>query len=317
MRKKFTAFWVTLVLCILVAVPVFAASKPALELMYFTFNMNPAGGVSPSLHYRNNSTKTIKYIDWNITAYNRVGDRTPDEITGYATKTIRTVGPIEPFQLIRTSSDSLRANYGASEDSPFTMYKETAYCIDNNGDLESVYQDENDNFFIRPSYDDSENIYLTEDEIQNAMFYNKCDFDAIWYNNLIDYLNVDKVVITYMDGTTQILTNMGSKYRNTPLQNKPFIQQIERYSSVYNYRDYAALNPDLESVFGTNQKRYFEHFISNGMKEGRQGSKEFDLAAYKANNPDLAALFGNDNVKYYEHYIAGGKQEGRLATAQN
>ena len=50
------------------------------------------------------------------------------------------------------------------------------------------------------------------------------------------------------------------------------------------------------------------------MKEGRQGSSEFNLDTYKANNPDLVAAFGDDNVKYYEHYISSGKAEGRKAT---
>ena len=49
------------------------------------------------------------------------------------------------------------------------------------------------------------------------------------------------------------------------------------------------------------------------MKEGRQASSEFNLAAYKANNPDLVSIFGDDNAKYYEHYISSGKAEGRKA----
>ena len=64
---------------------------------------------------------------------------------------------------------------------------------------------------------------------------------------------------------------------------------------------------------GANQKALFEHFVTNGMKEGRQGSSEFNLNTYKANNPDLVAAFGDDNVKYYEHYISSGKAEGRIA----
>ena len=74
------------------------------------------------------------------------------------------------------------------------------------------------------------------------------------------------------------------------------------------------LNPDLAEVFGTNQKALFEHFVTNGMKEGRQGNYQFNLAAYKTNNSDLVAAFGNSNVKYYEHYISNGKAEGRIAS---
>ena len=73
------------------------------------------------------------------------------------------------------------------------------------------------------------------------------------------------------------------------------------------------LNPDLADIIGANQKALFEHFVTSGMKEGRQGSAGFNLSAYKANNPDLVAVFGDDNVKYYEHYISQGRAEGRVA----
>lgn len=124
---------------------------------------------------------------------------------------------------------------------------------------------------------------------------------------------MNKVVITYMDGSTQTVSNISSAYRDTPLQNKPFKEQLAQYAAVYNYKEYLQYNQDLAASLGDNQKALFEHFINSGMKEGRQGNSEFNLAAYKANNPDLVALFGDDNVKYYEHYIAGGKAEGRKA----
>ena len=78
-------------------------------------------------------------------------------------------------------------------------------------------------------------------------------------------------------------------------------------------RDYLTYNPDLAALYGADQKKLFDHFVTSGMKEGRRGSSEFDLNTYKANNPELVAMFGDDNVKYYEHYIASGKAEGRIA----
>lgn len=313
MKKKLCTLLLTMVLCMSIAVPCFAASKPAVELMYFTFSMNSVGGVSPTLYYRNNSGKSIKYLEWYITAYNRVGDLAPDEITGNATKHLRVIGPIEPFQLDRTPTGDVHTNSSAS-DSPFYKYTNSGYWIDNSGDLESVYQDKNGNFFISPDiFDSNKSIYLTEDEITNALFTNYCDFDVAWYNSSIDYLIVNKVVITYMDGSTQTLKNIGSNYRNTALQNKPFLDVVNQYSSVYNYKDYMKYNPDLVEILGDNQKALWEHFINNGMKEGRQGSSKFSLDTYKSNNPDLVAIFGDDNTKYYEHYISSGEAEGRKA----
>ena len=312
MKKKILALLLTAALCLSLTVPCFAASKPAIELMYFTFDMNSVGGVAPTVYYRNNSGKTIKYLDWYMTAYNRVGDPAPDSITGKANAHLRTIGPIPTFQVYREPAGTTYKS--GSSDSPFYEYTDSGYWIDSSGDIETVYQDKYGNFFTRPSlFNDDKNVYLTEDEISNALFADYCEFDVEWYNSSIDYLNVNKVVITYMDGSTQTVSSVGSAYRGTPLQNKPFEEQIAQYAPVYNYKEYLQYNQDLAAVFGDNQKALFDHFITNGMKEGRQASSEFNLAAYKANNPDLVSVFGDDNAKYYEHYISSGKAEGRKA----
>lgn len=47
------------------------------------------------------------------------------------------------------------------------------------------------------------------------------------------------------------------------------------------------------------------------MKEGRQGSAEFEVNAYKAKYKDLKDAFGDNLPKYYIHYILAGKSEGR------
>lgn len=120
-------------------------------------------------------------------------------------------------------------------------------------------------------------------------------------------------MITYMDGSIELISDVGSKYRSMTLQNPPFVQQLAQYLAVYNYQDYLTYNPDLAALYGADQKKLFDHFVTSGMKEGRRGSSEFDLNTYKANNPELVAMFGDDNVKYYEHYIASGKAEGRTA----
>lgn len=311
MKKKLLALAFTLCTLMIFSMSAFAA-KPAIELMYFTYDMNSVGGVAPTVYYRNNSGKTIKYLDWYMTAYNRVGDPAPDSITGKANAHLRTIGPIPTFQVYRDPTETVYKS--GSSDSPFYEYTDSGYWIDSSGDLETVYQDKYGNFFTRPSlFNDDKNVYLTEDEISNALFADYCEFDVEWYNSSIDYLNVNKVVVTYMDGSTQTVSSVGSAYRGTPLQNKPFKELLAQYAPVYNYKEYLQYNQDLAAVFGDNQKALFDHFITSGMKEGRRGNSEFDLAAYKANNPDLVALFGDDNVKYYEHYISSGKAEGRKA----
>lgn len=83
------------------------------------------------------------------------------------------------------------------------------------------------------------------------------------------------------------------------------------YKDVYNYDYYLKKYPDLKEKLGTNQKTIFKHFLFNGMKEGRQASKEFNPIYYKNRYPDLRGKYGNDLTQYYIHYIKYGKKEGR------
>ena len=88
------------------------------------------------------------------------------------------------------------------------------------------------------------------------------------------------------------------------------------YSSVFNPEYYLNRYPDLKSVFGNDQNRAIEHFVLYGMKEGRQGNKEFDVYSYRGKNEDLRAVFGKDLPSYYEHYMYYGKNEGRDGTSE-
>lgn len=314
MRKKIVALFCMLAtLCACLCGTAFAAKKPSVELVTLQVMWGNNYAYAPTVYCRNNTNKTIKYIDWYATAYNRVGDPVP----GVATKKLTSVGPTQPFEVVKNSGAQLNVVREITDECPFKYYRETGYfvSIGENDRLQKVYQDVYGNFFVQTEVNDIfSGTYLTESEIQNAMSDSWCKFDDIgWMSNVIDHISVDKAVITYMDGSTETVTNVNSKHRGMTLQNPPFAQQLAQYDAVYNYQDYLHFNPDLADIIGTNQKALFEHFISSGMKEGRQGSSNFNLDTYKANNPDLVAAFGNDNVKYYDHYITSGKAEGRIA----
>lgn len=313
MKRKIVAFLCTVaMLCACLCGTAFAAKKPSIELMSLDATWNGAMVTNPVICFRVNGNKTIKYARWYVTAYNRVDDKTSMS----PTKILTMVGPLEPFYVERNNNYELKAQDNAAEDSPFKYYRMAPYKVAIGDNAQWVYQDVYGNFFVKPDESNPESyIYLSEDEVQNAMYnYDDSEFPDIWWRDWsIDYLAVDKVELIYMDGSTETLSNVGSKYRTMSFQNPPFAQQLAQYQAVYNYQDYLKLNPDLADAFGTNQKALFEHFVTNGMREGRQGSSEFNLNTYKANNPDLVAAFGDDNVKYYEHYISSGKAEGRIA----
>ncbi len=315
--KKFLSICLGLILCMIMAMPAAAAGKPAVEITQFYMDMNSVGGISVSFSFRNNSGKEIKYIDLYLNAYNRVDDPVKDTITGNGPKTLTVIGPIEPYSAqayaLGTYQDSSAAG------TPFESYSTTPYLInDQDADPMVVYLDKYNNFFVKPSLfgDEDTYVYLSDYEINNIMYTNNdVTFENVMYNTSVDYMTVGHIVVTYMDGSKQTIdgNTAVSDNRYYVLQNLPFLPTVARYSAVYNYNDYKTLNPDLVAALGDNEKLLFEHFINNGMKEGRQGSVEFNLAAYKANNPDLVAAYGADNVKYYEHFISFGKAEGRKA----
>ena len=86
----------------------------------------------------------------------------------------------------------------------------------------------------------------------------------------------------------------------------------KQYESIFDAGYYAARYPDLAAVFGNDEAALFNHFVTCGMAEGRQGSAEFDVNFYCAAYPDLAAAFGSNLPAYYSHYATVGTAEGRV-----
>lgn len=85
------------------------------------------------------------------------------------------------------------------------------------------------------------------------------------------------------------------------------------YSPVFNAIYYADRYKDLKAAYGYNRSALFTHFITNGMKEGRQAIDTFNVQAYRARYPDLQKAFGDNLPAYYQHYIHLGQKEKRIA----
>ena len=100
------------------------------------------------------------------------------------------------------------------------------------------------------------------------------------------------------------------------LQNPVTIYNGTDYSAVYDYSYYNSKYSDLKSAFKGDDIDLLAHFVNNGMSEGRQASKKFNVQVYKNNYTDLQQAFGNDLKLYYMHYIQNGKAEGRNAESQ-
>ncbi len=92
------------------------------------------------------------------------------------------------------------------------------------------------------------------------------------------------------------------------------IPAITDYSAVFDATYYYNTYPDLQQNLGNNPDALLKHFITSGMKEGRNGNAAFNVHAYMYNNLDLVAVYGAKDLRnYYIHYICHGKKEGRNA----
>ena len=94
------------------------------------------------------------------------------------------------------------------------------------------------------------------------------------------------------------------------------IYQGVDYKNVFDAKYYADKYPDLKRIYGYNEMALFKHFISHGMKEGRQASESFNVSVYREKNEDLHRAYGMDLARYYKHYVLFGKNEGRIATEE-
>lgn len=74
---------------------------------------------------------------------------------------------------------------------------------------------------------------------------------------------------------------------------------------------YASQYPDVVETLGEDEEKLYNHFVTFGMSEGRNGSAYFDIRAYKERYQDLQEAFGDDWSAYYEHYFTYGIEEGR------
>ena len=83
------------------------------------------------------------------------------------------------------------------------------------------------------------------------------------------------------------------------------------YAEVYDYEYYVNRYADLKKAFANNEAGALQHFVTNGMKEGRQAKGSFHVQSYAARYADLQRAFGTNLPLYYQHYLEYGIREGR------
>jgi hypothetical protein len=97
----------------------------------------------------------------------------------------------------------------------------------------------------------------------------------------------------------------------TTLRNPVVTQAGINYRAVFNFEEYLARNPDVARAFGQNDIAVLNHFVTFGMREGRQASNNFNVRFYRDRYRDLQRAFGDNLQAYYIHFIFFGQREGR------
>lgn len=116
-------------------------------------------------------------------------------------------------------------------------------------------------------------------------------------------------IVVFLIGLMMAL--LWSPLQSLALEVPPTVYEGVDYSAVYDYEYYTRRYTDIRNAFQGDAKATLEHFVSFGMKEGREGNQSFDVKSYKNLYPDLRAAFGQDLKAYYLHYIHYGQSEGR------
>ncbi len=82
---------------------------------------------------------------------------------------------------------------------------------------------------------------------------------------------------------------------------------------VFNAAYYKENNSDLAPL---NDEQLYDHFLNNGISEGRQGSALFNIKYYLAKNSDLKEAFGTDYEQGFAHFVEFGQREDRVYSAE-
>ncbi len=83
-------------------------------------------------------------------------------------------------------------------------------------------------------------------------------------------------------------------------------------SVVFDATYYANKYADLKAAFGTNATSLYNHFVNNGIREGRQASPMFSVDYYLTKNGDLKAAFGSNRESAMNHFLSHGINEARV-----
>ncbi len=143
--------------------------------------VNSAGGVSFAVFWNNFSGKSIKYIRFYATPYNRVGDLLKCDITKQSTVECYSTGPFENV-------------------TPTMDWSKNQYCYPTDDEAYATIIQKDGTFTgyggikLTVDWDNMYNTFLTD------------EWENVWYNYDVTEVKLSKIVIEFMDGSSATLT---------------------------------------------------------------------------------------------------------------
>ena len=134
-----------------------------------------------------------------------------------------------------------------------------------------------------------------------------------------DCIYYDGHVVMYIgNGTIIHASSSAGKVSERNVYDRHKIITIRRFllinEFVFDPGFYASKYSDIRNAFRNDANAMRQHYINQGINEGRQGSIIFDVSFYRNTYHDLQNAFGGDNKKYVSHFIRNGINEGRRAS---
>lgn len=181
------------------------SSKDNVEVLGIEFEINSAGGVTPTVYWKNNSGKQIKYVDFYMVPYNKVNDPLSCEITGKSEKYMNVTGPIDPYNAptqIEIPFEYYFWHYGKICD----VSLEWTTVGDGSP---STWDDEEPTgrIYVKEDFLSDNKYFLTDQDRQNTFDQAWTSNDPMWYNYDVDHIDLTKISIVYMDGKTETINN--------------------------------------------------------------------------------------------------------------
>lgn len=122
-------------------------------------------------------------------------------------------------------------------------------------------------------------------------------------------MNIRIYAYSTAEGGNETLHNV--LYGNTP----DVVKLPQEYAAIeelcFDPVFYADVNTDARYIYGYDEAALYYHWVTFGIKEGRNSSPAFDVKYYLKTNTDIKNAYGMDYMAAYQHFLTNGCKEYR------